>query len=378
MYFSGNDSFACVNLDHPQTELFRNLGVKETVRIRRREGNWEKHVKIRDQHGWHERGLNGFDPNIKIDGLKFAISTPTPQKSAFIWNKIAIPNSDCIRGVVEKSSRQTYEGSRRENQVSEFGKLLINTAWLPDPDGNMHKPNQLTLEDLPESFVRDEKLADCLGMKKDIVAQLAEESGISEESLEFARQIDKAPPDVQEKIASLLQKGQGNQADFPQRSTTNPERRQERVKEYMENASDKEYETRQRSVRTSRGSIDPSIWLRNLYTNDSDQMVCQICKEEMPFRKRDGEHYFEAVEALSLEYFGKEQDAQFLALCPLCAAMYQEFVKRDEEQEAKLRHALQNTENLEIPVTLGEWETSVRFVERHWLDMKTVLNVYQE
>jgi len=378
MYFSGNDSFACVNLSHPQTGLFKYLGVSEAVRIKRREGNWNKHVTIRDQHGWHERGLNGFDPNIKIDGLKFAIDTPSLQKSAFIWNEIIIPNSDCIRGVVEKSTRQTYEGSRREVEVSEFGKLLINTAWLPDPDGNMYKPSEIALDDLPESFVLDEKLADCLGMKKDIVAQLAEESGISEESLEVARQIDEAPPEVQKEIASLLHKRQENQAEFPQRSTINPERRQERVKERMENAPDKEYEARQRSVRTSRGSIDPSIWLRNLYTNDSDQMLCQICKEEMPFRKRTGEHYFEAVEALSLEYFGKEQDAQFLALCPLCAAMYQEFVQRDEEQEAKLHHALQNMEKPEVPVTLGEWETSVRFVERHWLDMKTVLNVYQE
>ncbi len=378
MYFSGNDSFACINLDHPQSVLLGNLGVKEAVRIKRREGNWEKHVKIRDQHGWHERGLNGFDPNIKIDGLELAIGTPTPQKSAFIWNKIAVFNSDCIRGVVEKSSRQTYEGSRSVEQVSEFGILLINTAWLPGPDGKLYKPGELTLDDLPESFVRDEKLADCLGMKKDIVAQLAEESGISEGSLEFARQIDEAPPEVQREIASLLKEHQKDQADSPQRSITNPERRQERVKERMENASDKEYETRPRNVRTSRASADPRVSLRILYTNDSDQMVCQICKKEMPFRKRDGEHYFEAVEALSLEYFGKEEDAQFLALCPLCAAMYQEFVKRDREQEAELHQALQSAEGLEVPVTLGEWETSVRFVERHLQDMKTILQVYQE
>ncbi len=378
MFFSGNDSFACVNLSHPQSELFRYLGVSENVRIKRREGSLDKHVTIRDQHSWHERGLNGFDPNIRIDGLRFAMDTPSPQKSAFIWNKITIPNSDCIRGVVEKSSRQTYEGSRRENEVSVFGKLLINTAWLPGPDGNMYKPSELNLDDLPESFVRDEKLADCLEMKKDTVVQLAEESGISEESLEVARQIDEAPPEVRKEIASLLQKRQENQAEFPQRSTTNPERRQERVKEHMENASDKEYETRQRNVRTSRGSIDPGTWLSNLYTNDSDQMICQICKDEMPFKKRDGDYYFEAVEALSRDYFPREHEIQFLALCPLCAAMYQEFVKYDEEQEAKLYHALQNAEGLEVPVKLGERETSVRFVERHWLDLKIVLNEYQE
>ena len=378
MYFSENDSFACVNLSHPQSELFSNLGVRESVRIRRRAVNRDNHVTIHNQHSQHKRGLNGFDPTIKVDGLKFAIDTPTPQRSAFIWNKITVPNSDCIRGVVEKSTRQTYEGSRREDEVSEFGKLLMNTAWLPGPDGNMYKPSALTLEDLPESFVRDEKLADCLGMKKDIVAQLAEESGISEESLEYARQIDELPPEVQKKVVSFLKENQENQAEFPQRSTTNPERRQERLKEHMGNASDKEYETRPRSARTSRASIDPNTWLRNLYTNDSDQMVCQICKKEMPFRKRDGEHYFEAVETLSSEYFGKEHEVQFLALCPLCAAMYQEFVKRDEEQEEKLYNALRNAEGLEVPVKLGQRETSVRFVERHWLDMKTVLNVYQE
>lgn len=378
MYFSGNDTFTCVNLSHPQSVLFRHLGVREAVRIKRREGNWDKHVKILDQHGWHERGLNGFDPNIKIDSLEFAIDTPSPQKSAFIWNKIAVPNSDCIRGVVEKSSRQTYEGSRREDQVSEFGKLLINTAWLPGPDGNMYKPSELSLDDLPESFVRDEKLADSLEMKKDIVAQLAEESGISEETLEVARQIDEAPPEVRIEIESLLQKRQENQAEFPQRSTANPERRQERLRERMENASDKGYETRPRSVRTTRASVDAHIWLRNLYTNDADQMVCQLCEKEMPFRRRDGEYYFEAVEAFSLAYFSKEGEAQFLALCPLCAAMYQEFVKRDEEQEAEFYQALQSAEELAVPVRLGELETSVRFVERHWLDMKTVLHVYQE
>lgn len=166
--------------------------------------------------------------------------------------------------------------------------------------------------------------------------------------------------------------------EFPERPSRNPERREARLADQLANAPKKEYETRPRSVRISRGSIGPRIWLRHLYTNDSDQMVCQICKEEMPFRKRDGEHYFEAVEALSLEHFGKEHEVQFLALCPLCAAMYQEFVKHDEEQEAKLHHALQNAKGLEVPVKLGEWETSVRFVERHWLDIKTVLDDDQE
>ena len=167
-------------------------------------------------------------------------------------------------------------------------------------------------------------------------------------------------------------------SEFPERPSRNPARRESRLAEQLANAPEKEYETRPRSVRTSRASIDPDPYLKAQYTDDSDQMICQICQDKMPFKKRNGDYYFEAVEALSRDYFPKEHEVQFLALCPLCAAKYKEFVKREEEQEAALSRALQNAEGLEIPVNLGDGETSVRFVERHWLDMKTVLDEYQE
>ena len=375
MYFSKNDTFVCVSSDHPQSALFKSLDVKESVSIERKKGNWENHVTICDQHGWHERGLNGFDLNIKADGLEHAIVTPTLKISAFIWNKIARPHSDCIRGIVEKSSRQTYEGSRKEEQLSEFGKLLTDNAWLPDLDGEMYKPSDLALDDLLESFVRDEKLADQLGMKKDAVAKLAEEAGISEESLERARQFEDAPPELRQKIDSLFQKHKKNQAEFPKKSTANQERRNKLLEEQMNDASKKECEMGPRSDRPTRRTIDPNHQLREQYTNNVGQVVCQVCKNEMPFKKRDGEYYFEAVEAFSKDYFPKEHEAQFLALCPLCAAKYKEFVKRDEEQEAELHNALHNADGLDVPVRLGECETSIRFVEIHWLDMTTILRM---
>ena len=104
-------------------------------------------------------------------------------------------------------------------------------------------------------------------------------------------------------------------------------------------------------------------------------MICQICKEEMPFRKRDGEYYFEKVEALSEYYFPKEYEAQSLALCPLCAAMYNEFVILDETALEELYHTLKSSDELEVPLTLEEWETSVRFVEAHYSDISTILRL---
>ena len=79
------------------------------------------------------------------------------------------------------------------------------------------------------------------------------------------------------------------------------------------------------------------------------------------------------MEALSKDYFAKEHEAQFLALCPICAAMYNEFVKKDEETMESLKNALMNSEDLEVPLQLGELDTSVRFVENHFLDIRTII-----
>ncbi len=193
LYFKGNGTCKFVNLDeYPPSAhgLFKKLGVEDSVRIERKEKDVGGRVIIYKRHGSHKRGLNGFDPDIKIDGLEYALNNPTPEKSAFIWNEIARSNVDCIRGTTETSSHRnyTYSDPPVEERSSGFGCLLIAKKWLPDSDGNMHKPSELTLKELPEGFVRDEQLAYQLRMKKDVVAELAEESGVPIKFIEAFRQ----------------------------------------------------------------------------------------------------------------------------------------------------------------------------------------------
>ena len=307
---------------------------------------------------------------MRIDGLEYAMANPNPEKSTFIWNEIVIPNSDCIRGIVETSTRQSYERSKKEPQLSEFGKLLIDTAWLPDSDGNLYKPSELTLDNLPESFVREEKLADQLGMKKNVVAKLAEEAGLSIEDIELLKQ---DPEGFEEWKAERERKRKT--AAFPEKVSANPEGRKKRLRDQVKDTSNKKYETRTRSVRITEATEYTRTWLKENYTNAQAQMICQICKEEMPFKKHNGKYYFEAVEALSRDYFHKEHEAQFLALCPECAARYKEFVKRDEIALSELYNALKDSDKLEVWLKLGEIETTLRFVEPHRQDMKTILQI---
>ena len=370
LYFSGNNAIGFVNTEYTESSrtLFEKLGVADSVRVSRERQNGRGHVVLEDRHGCHERGLDGFDPYIDVEGLEIALASPVLETSEFIWNNIAVRHFLCIRGVVESCSRQTYEGSTKEDRISEFGHLLIEKTWLPFSDGNLKKPGELSLDDLPESFIRDEKLAQKLGMKLDLIAKLAEETGVTAEDIELLKLHPTEFQQWKEAIAAVME----NPA-FPERVSFDQERRRIKLAEQLEDSSTKKYEQVDRSVRTTRGAIDPTPWLRNQYTNDAGQLICQICKEEMPFRKRDGEYYFEAVEALTKDHFTRENEEQFLALCPLCSAMYKEFVKSDEEAMVELKHVIRTTDECVLPLLLGDLNTSIRFVETHFQDIRTIL-----
>ena len=377
MYFENNPNVWFVAKSYPEDlePLFRELSVGESPRVKRKDKNNKGYIVIQKSHGWHKRGLNGFDPGIEIDKLEYALNRPTTEKSEFIWNKIVLPNADCIRGIVESSSRKTYEDSRKEEQISKnFGRLLMDTPWLPDKQGNFHKPAELKLDDLPESFVRDEKLANQLGMKKDVLGKLAEEAGIPLNVLERVKRYAEAPPEIQKQIDSLLSRHDGKQSEFPQKASSNVDRRRKKIIEKYHKAPKKKYEKKPYSKKATANTIDPKIWLRETYTKEG-RMICQICKNEMPFKKKDGQYYFEAVELLS--DFDREMEELYIALCPLCAAMYNEFVKHDEGAVESLKNALINSEDAEVPLQLGELNTSLRFVKIHFDDINTILQTVE-
>ena len=148
----------------------------------------------------------------------------------------------------------------------------------------------------------------------------------------------------------------------------------------LENAPDREYNRRGRSVRkVTEATGETRMWLKNNYTNDDEQMICQICEDKMPFKKRDGEYYFEAVEVFTQEYLTQDYGAaQFLALCPECAARYKEFVKRDKDAMVNLINQLTTSNSFKISLQLGGLGTRLRFVDKHWRAIKQILTKLSE
>ena len=105
-----------------------------------------------------------------------------------------------------------------------------------------------------------------------------------------------------------------------------------------------------------------------------------MCRRlEMPFKKRDSDDdYFLAVEALGIEYFPKEHEAQYLALCPECAEMYQEFVKRSAPARETLYNLLKTSDDSEVRLKSHGHVIRLWFEEKHWLDLTTVVKYYED
>lgn len=345
----------------------------------------DHHAILYSSHGWHKRGIDGFDPNTSIDELEHALIHITLRKAVYIWNELLPPLIRFLHGRYETATHQNYDNVTPYECDSKLCEMLKNHAWLPVSSNEFKKPSECTVAALAGELKRNNELAEALGIQsypEKLTQEGSESKSEEERKREYAAELGFSPYDIElikdhpDKLRQFLAELAAPKASpvFPTRPVSNPERRQENVRERLNDSPNKVFEKREISVRTTSSTIDAKTWLREQYTNDDDQMVCQICKEEMPFRKRDGTYYFEKQEVLSKDYLPKEYEAQYLALCPLCAAKYKEFIITVSEAMAVLKDKIINAEDIEIPIFLGNEKTSIRFVETHLHDLQTILN----
>jgi hypothetical protein len=59
-----------------------------------------------------------------------------------------------------------------------MGEAAAREAWLPGRDGTFRRPGELSLDDLPPTYTRDEGLAQALGMLRPVVSEAARQLGV--------------------------------------------------------------------------------------------------------------------------------------------------------------------------------------------------------
>mgnify|MGYP000877082754 CR=1 FL=1 len=280
------------------------------------------------------------------------------------------------------------------NNYSTLISKLSNESWIPDKGGIFYKPQEMSQDMLPPEFPYDDQngLLTAIGFGLNAKNASTEEKENRRKRNDAAETFGFESPEEADKMAELARtlKESGESPDsliakyalkpsFPSKQSPNPERRAQHISQEITGTNSKTYEKRERSVRISAPHTDPKIYLKQQYTNEDNIIVCQICQEEMPFKKKNGEYYFESVEIFDKGTVNAEHDIPYLALCPICAAKYNEFVKNgDDSQLNGLKKSIpeycfeDSSDKFCIAVKLDS-EASIRFTEQHLKDVQTII-----
>ena len=293
--------------------------------------------------------------------------------SLLVWNALSKSSSSVLTARYQMNDRG---GSRFAD--SQLICTLKELPWVPQTGGRFVKPREAVQKLLPKGFTVDagykwlELVEFGADEKKKVVdtairAQKRKELGFaSDEAFERALAFANLPAAAQERFLSSIQ-SQEESVELPERQVRNGEIRSQRVGDQAKQTPDKASIVKPRSTQLGleAAKADAKIYLRDQYTNGYGQMVCQVCKDEMPFKLPNGSYYFEAVEILNNS--PKRFREGYLCLCPNHAAAYQ-FANAQKETMSEL---IAMASGNEVELELGGVQTTVYFTQMHLADVKS-------
>lgn len=410
IYFSENPEVGFVSSSYQESalEIFANLGVSSEIRVKCKPWTGSHdYVKLEYQSGYR-RGLRGFDPDISVEGLSQALLKPSMEKSQIIWNKICLPYSRCIKGKILRSSRQDFSPNastyKEEEFVSEeFGKLLINSSWLPTEKNGFKKPTEISLEELPNQFERDEKLADFLGMRKtekvkaaDILSEgnprkkelLERISNASDDELErfeklVPRSIPPPPaPSFREGLANMNRRQHGNLSSKIENSEggqDNPVRNPERYQNNLDDAVTdgvEEHKTIPHTVQFSPVRDKPDNKEAREFLYVEYHGLCQIKGTTFPKAAANSEgipeNYFEACSLLPYSnacYLNDAGNMLCVSADTMAKLKYASFEWLDDIKDiiAEFEDGGGKAQRIEIKIKLAGEECVITWSQRHFM-----------
>ena len=334
------------------------------------------------RHWWennrHSHYTQAFD--WRIEHLEKIAATGDPSLLQTLWNSV-------VEAKATKASAiyQANRSATRHVFDSQLRQQLTSTAWVLDREGNLRRPREMTLEELPDGWRQPsaDSLVHKLGFgalaaekeRLEVVKpQYAEQLGIGLGDAEVVKEAREAGIDVETVLHELIEL-QRSQEAFPDGASEDPDRRASVAALDASNAAIHQTEIRPRSVVVGQGpsSQDARAYLREHYTNSAGDMYCQACQAILPFRVK-GEWYFEATQFVGNR--NRNHHCNALALCPLCAATYR--YKRETSDDTLLEALAAATIEarqgaLDLPVLLNGHVVRLRLTGKHALDLKSAM-----
>ncbi len=302
--------------------------------------------------------------------------------SRSIWDLMSSVDPEVLIARYVPNEKRKQEGRSKPSFLVEH---LAKNPWVPDKDGNFLRPRKVTTETLHPDFKFDDGNGWLTAIKfgEDAKKCSEEYQARNRDAQNFG--FDSA--EMAESVANILKNGvtleqirslAPQKPEQPKQSVPDPERRRKLVLENTADAPSMESVKRERSIQIGVSEItaQAKAYLRTKYKNDEDQLVCQCCHKEMPFKLRSDDYYFEAVQCIGEKGKETRHHQNRLALCPTCAAMYQHARDTDDSELCRLiveHSAGDQASSVEIPIRLAGREFTLHFVGTHWFDLKTIL-----
>lgn len=356
LFFESNSSVWIVGDEYTAwRQLLIDLGVAEHPRVDHQRADRRNFVITDDEWGFHRRGVDGFDPSASIDGLDFALSRPSPAKSMYIWNDLLAPNHHLLAGTVETSGQKNFVDASRDERRSVMGQVATHSEWLPSRDGGWWRPDQLSLEDLPDGYIRDNVLAKSLGMSTSAVDDAARQLGVDPALLRMMKDNPERQAAVKKFVADLLSAEASSIGDadaepaqavnyrvalqdsfrppatttrkdvddhFSDGTVSNVELRRQRIQDAIEDNKSGEPPSQNRFRQVSRKTLEVKDSATRQFVEEQYAGRCQLC--DNTFQKRDGHPYFEALYLVALRHARWiDRPGNVLCLCATCCAKLQ-------------------------------------------------------
>ena len=238
-----------------------------------------------------------------------------------------------------------YSGSFSRESDSLLVCHLQDKPWIKDIDGKWCKPADVCLETLSPIYEPRGMCPGLRAIKFGIQIEAVRRANVTRQK-EFARFLESVGAKDEEEIRSAIEqfheakdcgidvreliRKKRDEVEMPEVPVRDVIRRRTHARDDYKEAPLREYEIRSRSVRSGPSvENDARARLERDYKDENGKIRCQLCNRPMPFNKRDGRQYFECMK-IFIE-MARDSPDQYLALCPSCGAVYDEWVRKSEK-----------------------------------------------
>lgn len=376
-----SENYLDIKIDQQLLENFTvALGAQKEIQIyygALKKNNPEYNSLISDLYKTKEVLQTRISKDFYIEDLEKVLkNTISKDLSVLIWNTI---NSKYKNNIFRALYKPNNKFSTR-SAPSFLMTLLRDNNWLYSNKDKYLSPSDLSKETINSIYSFDESWESLKYLEfgkneqknletEERLKNTIKEIGINENFVDVFKKIQETFSI--DELSTLIEKEQEKResSTISEDEVKNSSFRSRRTKEMADEAPERFFEIRKRSVPSGASSETKNLATRYLiqeYTSEG-VLCCQICNKQVPFKLNNGNFYFEKVRFL--DNLRRDHQHNFIALCANHSAMFQYTLNENENLVDKIK----NIETNFIEIEIGQKLHKIYFTQKHILDLKAII-----